>query len=67
VLLLVPYAHDRLPYLPFLAVRCLVLVGYAVGVLALVDPERLAQFARRLSPLAPTPLEGNPRRTTRVP
>jgi len=66
LLLLVPYAHDRLSYLPFLGLRCVVLAGYAVGVLALVDPDRLTQIARRLRVADAAPLDRD-RRITRVP
>jgi hypothetical protein len=65
LLLLVPYAHDRLSYLPFLAVRCVVLGGYAIAILAVVDPERLALLARRLNPVHAEPLDG--KRNVRVP
>lgn len=68
MLLVVPYAHERLPYVPFLALRVVVLAGYAVGVVALVDPDRLGQFARRFFPAQATPLDGNrDRRIPRVP
>lgn len=67
MLILVPYAHERLPYVPFLILRALVLAGYAIGVLALIDPARLGQVARRIFPVQATPYDDRDRRIRRVP
>jgi len=66
VLMLLPFAADRFAYATFLALRCLVLLGYAVAVVALVDPDRMSQLLRGRHRL-PAAVLGRNRRVTRVP